>query len=72
MTEMARFLGAQGVWVDQVTSLRSASGRDSGDAAVTSWANVLYADNFWQRLGDGLLCLTGNRSSARTTVSCSI
>ncbi|MEO5720207.1 MAG: hypothetical protein ABIR71_01900 [Chthoniobacterales bacterium] len=59
VTEMARLLGAQGVWVDQVTTLDPRPVSQFGDAAVTSYANVLFADNFWQTLGDGLIVPNG-------------
>jgi hypothetical protein len=59
ITEMSRFLGAEGIWVDQVTTLDPRPVSQFGDAAVTSWANVLFADNFWQTLGDGLFVPNG-------------
>ena len=59
ITEMARLLGAEGIWVDQVTTLDPHPVSQFGDAAVTSWVNVLFADNFWQTLGDGLFVPNG-------------
>ena len=59
ITEMARLLGAQGIWVDQVTTLDPRPVTQFGDASVTSWANVLFADNFWQNMGDGLFVPNG-------------
>jgi hypothetical protein len=59
ITEMARLLGAQGVWVDQVTTLDPRPVSQFGDAAVTSWTNVLFADNFWQTMGDGIIVPNG-------------
>ena len=59
ITEMARFLGAQGVWVDQVTTLDPRPVSGFGDAAVTTYTNVLFADNYWQTLGDGLFVPNG-------------
>lgn len=59
ITEMARLLGTQGVWVDQVTTLDPRPVSQFGDAAVTSWANVLFADNYWQTMGDGLIVPNG-------------
>jgi hypothetical protein len=59
ITEMARFLGAEGVWVDQVTTLDPRPVPQFGDASVTSWVNVLFADNFWQTLGDGFIVPNG-------------
>lgn len=59
VTEMARLLGAQGVWVDHVTTLDPRPVSAFGDAAVTTYANVLFADNFWQNMGDGLIVPNG-------------
>ncbi|MEP7015115.1 MAG: hypothetical protein ABI925_06725 [Verrucomicrobiota bacterium] len=59
ITEMARLLGAQGIWVDQVTTLDPRPVSQLGDAAVTSWANVLFADNLWQTMGDGVIVPNG-------------
>jgi hypothetical protein len=59
ITEMARLLGAEGVWVDQVTTLDPRPVTQFGDASVTSWANVLFADNFWQTMGDGVFVPNG-------------
>ena len=59
VTEMARLLGAQGVWVDQVTTLDPRPVSALGDAAVTTYTNVLFADNFWQTMGDGLIVPNG-------------
>ena len=47
-TEMARLLGQQGIWVDQVTTLDPYPVPLLGDAAVQIWRNVLFADNIWQ------------------------
>ncbi|MGH8093971.1 MAG: hypothetical protein ACREIF_10930 [Chthoniobacterales bacterium] len=59
ITEMARLLGAQGIWVDQVTTLDPDPVSALGDAAVTTWTNVLFADNFWQHLGNGITVPNG-------------
>ena len=59
VTEMARLLGAQGVWVDQVTTLDPRPVPSFGDASVTTYTNVLFADNFWQTMGDGLIVPNG-------------
>jgi hypothetical protein len=59
ITEMARLLGAQGIWVDQVTTLDPRPVSAFGDASVTSWTNVLFADNYWQDMGDGLFVPNG-------------
>jgi hypothetical protein len=54
VTEMARLLGAEGIWIDHVTTLDPRPVSQFGDASVRSWTNVLFADNFWQNMGDGL------------------
>lgn len=59
VTEMARLLDAQGVWVDHVTTLDPRPVPALGDPSVTSYANVLFADNFWQTMGDGLIVPNG-------------
>jgi hypothetical protein len=59
ITELARVLGAQGVWVDQVTTLDAHPVSGFGDPPVTNYANILFADNYWQSLGDGLLVPNG-------------
>lgn len=46
VTEMARLLGQQGIWVDQVTTLDPYP--ILSDATVRTWKNVLFADNIWQ------------------------
>ncbi len=59
VTQMARILGAQGIWVDQVTTLDPDPVSLYHDAAITNYANVLFADNYWQNMGDGLLVPNG-------------
>jgi len=59
ITELARYLGAQGVWVDQVTTLDPHPVSQLGDPPITNYANILFADNYWQSLGDGLLVPNG-------------
>ena len=59
VTEMARLLGAEGIWVDQVTTLDPRPVSQFSDASVRSWTNVLFADNFWQTMGDGLFVPNG-------------
>jgi hypothetical protein len=59
VTEMARLLGAQGIWVDQVTTLDPHPVSLFGDPNVKNYANVLFADNYWQNLGDGLTVPNG-------------
>lgn len=48
VTEMARLLGEQGIWVDQVTTLDPVPLSLNRDAAVKNWENVLFADNYWE------------------------
>ncbi|MDD5138732.1 MAG: hypothetical protein PHY43_00555 [Verrucomicrobiales bacterium] len=63
VTEMARFLGAQGIWVDQVTTLDPDPVPLYGDPAIKNYANVLFADNYWQNMGDGLTVPNGQAVS---------
>jgi hypothetical protein len=63
VTEMARIFGAQGIWVDQVTTLDPVPVALYGDPAIKNYANVLFADNYWQNLGDGLLVPNGQAVS---------
>ena len=46
VSEMARILGAQGIWVDQVTTWDSVPVGNDND--VSNWTNVLFMDNYWQ------------------------
>lgn len=55
VSEMARLLGAQGVWVDQVTTLDPRPVPEFGDADVMTYTNVLFADNYWQTIGGFLV-----------------
>jgi hypothetical protein len=50
MAELARILGAQGIWVDQVTTLDPFPLGLNGDPAMANYANVLFADNYWQNI----------------------
>ena len=59
VTEIARLLGAQGIWMDHVTTLDPRPVAQFGDAAVFTYSNVLFADNFWQTMGDGLIVPNG-------------
>ena len=59
VTEMARVFGAQGIWVDQVTTLDPDPVSLYGDPAIKNYANVLFADNYWQNMGDGLFVPNG-------------
>lgn len=64
ISELARLLGAQGVWVDQITMLDphpcdpadplEAIGCPVLDAQPAVFANVRFADNYWQNLGSGI------------------
>ena len=59
VTEVARLLGAQGIWVDHVTTLDPHPEGLFGDPAMNNYANILFADNYWQNLGDGLFVPNG-------------
>lgn len=60
-TEMARFFGAQGIWVNQVTTMDPRP--IAGDGDVVNWSNVLFADNYWQDEGDGFFVPNGDAVS---------
>ena len=51
VAELSRLLGAEGVWVDHLTTLDPVPVASFGDPAMKLYANVLYADNYWQNLG---------------------
>src|SRR6266850_6266838 len=59
ITETARFLGAQGVWVDHVTTLDPHPVSQLGDPSMKNYSNILFADNYWQNLGDNFLVPNG-------------
>jgi len=59
VTEMARVLGAQGIWVDHVTTLDPDPVSAFGDPSLKNYANILFADNYWQNMGDGVLVPNG-------------
>jgi hypothetical protein len=48
VTKMSELLGNMGVWVDHVTTLDPHPVTEIGDPDVEVFANVLFADNFWQ------------------------
>jgi hypothetical protein len=51
MAELARILGTQGIWVDHLTTLDPYPLGLDGDPAMVNYANVLFADNYWQNTG---------------------
>jgi hypothetical protein len=51
VAELARILGAQGIWVDHVTTLDPYPLGVNRDPDMAIYANVLFADNYWQDLG---------------------
>jgi hypothetical protein len=50
MAELARILGAQGVWVDHLTTLDPYPLSLDGDPAMAIYANVLFTDDYWQNI----------------------
>ncbi len=50
VAEMARVLGASGAWVDHVTFWDPVPLGSAGDPAVTTYGNVLFADNYYQTI----------------------
>jgi hypothetical protein len=59
IAEMVRVLGAQGIWVDQATTLDPDPVSSFGDPAMKNYANILFADNYWQNMGDGVFVPNG-------------
>ena len=69
--ELAKDLGQYGVWVDEVTTLDphpvdgvrepSLLNYNFGDAAMTSWQNVTFWDNYWRTEGSTSLDFTGEK-----------
>jgi hypothetical protein len=51
VSEIARILGGNGVWVDHMT-LWDPVDNTYSDATIGVWENVLYADNYYQQLGE--------------------
>jgi hypothetical protein len=51
VSEMARLLGEDGVWVDHMTLWDPVDGT-FGDATIGIWENVLFADNYYQQFGE--------------------
>lgn len=45
--EMAKYLGQQGIWVNQITTL-DPRGVPALDATVAIYESVLFADNYWE------------------------
>lgn len=62
ISEMARLLGAQGIWVDQLTLLDPHPVTEFGDAAVRVWQNILFAESYWQ-MNPNFSCPNGASAS---------
>ena len=64
---LAGSLGANGIWVEHVTTLdphpvdgvRDPFGFDFDDAPMTAWENVVFWDNYWRTDGDTSFDFTG-------------
>lgn len=48
ITDISELLGNQGVWVDHITTLDPYPVSEVGDPDVQVFANVFFADNYWQ------------------------
>ncbi len=61
VSELAKDLGQRGIWVDQVTLLDPVP--VPPDPFVSLKSNVIFADNYWQNSGDGILVPNGTAIS---------
>lgn len=68
VSELAKALGEQGVWVDQVTTLDPRP--VPPDPSVRSWSNVLFADNYYEQV-DSSIILDGSSVSGAANVNLS-
>ncbi|MBI3850748.1 MAG: hypothetical protein HY298_10820 [Verrucomicrobia bacterium] len=53
VTQLSKLLGNKGVWVDHITTLDPHPVSQYGDPDVHVFANVFFADNYWQTNADG-------------------
>ena len=66
VTALANDLGKSGIWVDQVTTLDSVP--VNNDPVSVLSGNVIFADNYFQNSGDGLLVPNGARVAGALNV----